>query len=98
MNKILISALFTLIATAANAKTVYYPEAACKEILSSEYSTGGGDSSWEMYEILCRDADGRYTTFVTSWASVAGFFGMGRIAYEETINLVPYNGTILKAE
>ena len=98
MNKILISALFTLIATAANAKTVYYPEAACKEILSSEYSTGGGDSSWEMYEILCRDADGRYTTFVTSWASIAGFFGMGRIAYEETINLVPYNGTILKAE
>ena len=98
MNKILISALFTLIATAANAKTVYYPETACKEILSSEYSTGGGDSSWEMYEILCRDADGRYTTFVTSWASVAGFFGMGRVAYEETINLVPYNGTILKTE
>lgn len=98
MNKILISALFTLIATTANAKTVYYPEAACKEILSSEYSTGGGDTSWEMYEILCRDADGRYTTFVTSWASVAGFFGMGRIAYEETINLVPYNGAILKAE
>jgi len=98
MNKILISALFTLIATAANAKTVYYPETACKEILSSEYSTGGGDSSWEMYEILCRDADGRYTTFVTSWASIAGFFGMGRVAYEETINLVPYNGTILKTE
>jgi hypothetical protein len=98
MNKILISALFTLIATAANAITVYYPETACKEILSSEYSTGGGDSSWEMYEILCRDADGRYTTFVTSWASIAGFFGMGRVAYEETINLVPYNGTILKTE
>jgi hypothetical protein len=98
MNKILISALFALVATTATAKTVYYPETACKEILSSEYSTGGGDSSWEMYEILCRDADGKYTTFVTSWMSVAGLFGMGRIAYEETIDLVPYNGTTLKAE
>lgn len=98
MNKIVIAALFTMVATAANAKTVYYPETACKEILSSEYSTGGGDSSWEMFEILCRDADGKYTTFVTSWGSVAGFFGMGRIAYEEVITLVPYNGTTLKAE
>lgn len=98
MKTILTAALFAVVATSANAKTIYYPATACVEILSSEYSTGGGNTSWEMFEILCRDADGKYTAFVTSWASVAGFLGFGRLAHEEVINLVPYNGNKLKVD
>lgn len=89
----------TLIATAllataapAAARDVFYPERYCAEIVSSEYSTGGGDSSFEMFEILCRDAQGNYRAFITSWASVAGFFGLGRVAHETQINLIPHSG------
>jgi hypothetical protein len=98
MNKILIAALIATFATSAGAKTIYYPAAACTEILSSEYSTGGGNTAWEMFEILCRDVDGKYTAFVTSWASVAGFLGFGRLAHEEVITLVPHNGNKLKVD
>lgn len=99
MNKLLaLAALISLFASPVLAKTVYYPAAACTEILSSEYSTGGGNTTWELFEILCRDADGKYTTFVTSWASVAGFLGFGRVAHEEVINLVPHDGTTMRAE
>lgn len=78
--------------------TVYYPREHCAEIVSAEYSTGGGDSGIQMYEILCKSKDGKYTTFVTDWVSVAGLFGLGRLSYEEVINLVPYDGNTLKTE
>ena len=84
--------------TAADAKTVYYPKNACAEIVSAEYSTGGGDSAIELYEILCKSADGKYTSFVTSWGSAAGLLGWGRAFHEEVINLIPYDGDKLTAE
>lgn len=98
MKQLLLATALVFAGTSAFAKTVYYPEKYCAEIVSSEYSTGGGDSAFELFEILCKSADGKYTSFITSWTSVAGFFGMGRVAHEEVINLVPYDGATLKAE
>jgi hypothetical protein len=96
MNKFLIAAIFVVSATTANAKDILYPQEACAEIVSSEYSTGNGDTSWEQFEILCKSADGRYTSFITSWASAAGFLGFGRVAHETQINLIPYDGKDLR--
>lgn len=99
MNKLILSTvLAAVIAAPASAKTVYYPKEYCTEILSSEYSTGGGDSSFNMFEILCKDAKGNYRAFVTSWGTVSGFLGLGRISFDEVIELKPYDGNILSAE
>lgn len=83
---------------AVEAKTVLYPREACAEIVSAEYSTGGGDKAFELYEILCKSHDGVYTTFITSWTSAAGFLGWGRVFHETEINLVPYEGKELIAQ
>jgi hypothetical protein len=97
MNKFLIAAIVSFAATSANAKDILYPREACAEILSAEYSTGGADTSISQFEILCRSADGRYTVFVTSWATAAGFMGFGRVTHETQINLIPYDGRELRA-
>lgn len=82
---------------AANGKTINYPRDACAEIVSSEYSTGGGDTAFELFEILCKSKDGTYTSFITSWTSAAGMLGWGRAFHETEINLVPYDGKELVA-
>ena len=99
MNKLIMSTvLAAVIAAPASAKTILYPKEYCAEILSSEYSTGGGDSSFNMFEILCKDASGNYRAFVTSWSTVSGFLGFGRISFDEVIELKPYDGKTLTAE
>lgn len=87
-----------MLASPALAKTIYYPREACAEIVSSEYSTGGGDTAFELFEILCKSKDGVYTSFITSWTSAAGYFGLGRVFHEEQINLVPYDANQLRVE
>ena len=96
MNKLIAAVLFSIAATSASAKDILYPREACAEIVSSEYSTGGADTSWSQFEILCRSADGRYTVFVTSWATVSGLLGFGRVSHETQINLIPYDGSVLR--
>jgi hypothetical protein len=59
--------------------TVSYPAEDCTEILSQEYSTGGGKSGVHILEILCRDAEGTYTGHVATWGSLSGAFGFGRM-------------------
>ncbi len=99
MNKLILSTLFAVIVAApVSAKTILYPEKYCTEILSSEYSTGGGDSSFNMFEVLCKDASGNYRAFVTSWATASGWLGIGRLIYDEVIELKPYNGEVLQAQ
>ena len=93
-----VAATMAMFATTATAKTVYYPKHACAEIVSQEYSTGGGDKTFQILEILCKDENGKYTGFVATWGSAAGFFGMGRIASEKRFDYVPYDGNALKVD
>lgn len=85
-------------AAPAFAKTIYYPQKYCAEIVSAEYSTGSGDTAYSQYEILCKSTDGKYTTFQAEWATAAGMFGLGRVFSETRIDLVPYDGEELKSE
>lgn len=82
----------------AGTKTVYYPQDACDEIVSQEFSSGGGDTMWHYLEILCRSDDGTYTGFVASWGSVTGALGFGRISMPDRFDYVPYNGNELRVE
>lgn len=98
VKRIALISFFVLAASVANAKVVLYPRAACAEIVSSEYSTGGGDSAFELYEILCKSSEGNYTTFITSWSTAAGFLGFGRAFHETKISLEPHDGPDLVVE
>lgn len=101
MNKVMGLALaFVVAGSAAHAesKKVYYPQSACAQIVSQEYSTGGGNTTWQMLEILCVDDVGKYTGFVTSWGSAAGFLGFGRLGAESRFDYIPYDGNELKVD
>ena len=100
MKTLAVLATLMLAATsaAAGTKTVLYPEKYCDKILSQEYSTGGGDTMWQMVEILCEDKDGNYRGFVATWGSAAGVFGLGRIASVEQFIYKPYSGETLVVE
>ena len=88
--------LLTVSAASAKTLTLKYPEKYCAEILSQEYSTGGGDSAFQFVEILCRDAEGNYRGFMVRMGSAAGFFGAGRLVTPKTIIYVPWSGNTLE--
>lgn len=98
MKTVILAAALIVTGFAAEARNVYYPKDACNEIVSAEYSTAGGDSAIQLYEILCKDSSGNYTTFVTDWSSASSFFGLGRVFYENQINLIPYDGENMTSE
>ena len=98
MKLLTLATALIIAATALSAKTIQYPQAECAEILSSEYSSGNGDSAFHQFEILCKDNRGVYRVFAATWGSVAGFIGMGRISMESVITLEPYNGPTLKVK
>ena len=101
MNKLIFAGAAVVLATgtaAADTKTVYYPESACAEIVSQEFSSGGGDTMRHYLEILCRNEQGVYTGFVARWGSAAGALGFGRIAVPDQFNYVPYDGHQLRVE
>jgi hypothetical protein len=78
--------------------TIKYPQDACDEIVSQEYSTGGGDTVVQSVEILCRDKSGRYTGFVAGKGSISGYFKLGRFTMPDRFNYVPYSGSTLLIE
>lgn len=82
----------------AGSKMVYYPEKFCAEIVSQEYSTGGGETAIQYLEILCKSESGAYRGFVDSWGSAAGFLGLGRLAVPDQFIYVPYEGEELRVE
>ena len=57
MKKIILASVLAMTATSTYARTVYYPKDACAEIVSSEYSTAGGDSAIQLYEIMSKYRD-----------------------------------------
>lgn len=82
-------------AVAEYARTVFYPARHCAEIVSQEYSTGGGNTGVQMLEILCKDSAGQYRGFVTSWGSLGGAFGLGRVSAVDRFDYVPSKGDVL---
>lgn len=92
----LLFTLFCLFAVPAFADTrvaqVFYPAEPCAEIVSQEYSTGGGNTSVQYLEILCRDEAGAYTGFVAKWSSTAGLLGLGRFTSIDRFDYAPRAG------
>lgn len=49
------------------------------EVISSDYSTGGGDKVVVYLEVLVKLKDGTYAMYTKQTASIGGLFGMGRL-------------------
>lgn len=92
LHRVAATVALILMYSGVSAETVYYPADRCQEIVSFEFSSGNGDTSINQVDILCVDADGKYTGYVGSWTSVAGLFGFGRVATPEQFEFVPYQG------
>lgn len=97
-NLLLALPLITLGSVAAAEETITYPKDACFEIVGTDYSTPGGDSSRYVFEMLCKDREGNHKVFVTSWATTGAFLGFGRASTNVTISLVPGNVTGLRKD
>jgi len=83
------ASLFTTSFAFANTTWTCTQPPSCIQIVSSEYSTAGGDSTFQMLEIGCRTKNGGYVIYTDAVATAAGFFGMGRIGSVDKIVFVP---------
>lgn len=71
-------------AVSARAENVcYYPEGC--EIISSEFSTGGGKRALYVMELDCRQKDGSMVKYIDVEFSAAGMLNMGRISVPRKI-------------
>jgi len=61
----------------------------CVNIENDEYSTGGGDSIFEIMEVGCRTKDNIYVKYLVSNVLPGGFFGAGRLNFPVRILYVP---------
>lgn len=96
MKNILLSIpLIMLAGTAMADTTIVYPQDKCVEIVGTDYSAPGGDSSTYIFELLCKDAEGTHRVFVTTWKTTGAFFGLGRAAASTVITLEPGDVTNL---
>jgi hypothetical protein len=70
--------------------TVEYPEDACHEIIATTTGSSHG-STIDFVEILCKDADGRYASFLTQVGSVRK-----SVPLPDRIDYRPYDGDTLR--
>jgi hypothetical protein len=96
LHRVAATVALILMYSGVSAETVYYPADRCQEIVSFEFSSGNGDTSINQVDILCVDADGKYTGYVGSWTNVAGIFGLGRVSTPEQFEFVPYSENTVK--
>lgn len=91
MKSITIASIVALFATPAIAETmtVVYPAKLCTEIVGSDFSSPGGDSSRYTFELMCKDETGAYRIFMTNWMTGSSFLGFSRAATPDVIRLVP---------
>ena len=70
--------------TSAKAENIcYYPEGC--EIISSEFSTGGGKKAFYIMELDCKLEDGSIVKYIDVEFSAAGMLNMGRISVPRKI-------------
>ena len=83
--RIFITAIFIISAGTAQAKTITCKMPVdCLEIISSEYSTGGGKSAIQLNEVTCKTKAG-YSTYMDEVISAGSVFGFGRISFPDVI-------------
>lgn len=93
MKKLVIAILLCLgiVLSAFTVEYVYYPQNV-KEIISAEYSTGGGDSMIIYVEVFCKMDDGTYRIFFAEKITASSFFNMSRLDLPDYIVLKKKEG------
>jgi hypothetical protein len=73
--------------TFAHADTIVLPKE-CLEPISSEFSTGNGDSAFFQVEVMCRTGDRAWRIYTAEKFSAGGFLGMGRMSQPASIRII----------
>ncbi len=95
--KLLLISFLLLFSTAANAENIcLYPQGC--EIISSEFSTGGGEKAFYLMELDCKHEDGSITKYLDAEFSVGGFFGVGRLAMPRKVVFKPHDEDELECD
>ncbi len=77
-------AALALVSTNAYADGVCLIPKDC-EIISSEFSTGGGEKALYIMEVDCKTTDGTVIKYLSTEVSAGGLLGMGRLAMPRKI-------------
>jgi len=86
---LLVAIMFFLASVIAEAKDMdilycYYPDSVY-DVISTEFSTGGGDKAVVLLELTGYEYDEGVVTYVAQLGSVSGFLGIGRFAVPDKI-------------
>ena len=87
---VVLSLLLPTLAHAGGTMTCHYPSS-CKQITSSEYSTGGGDKVVQYMEMDCITTNGSYVKYIDRIGSVGGAFGFGRLTQPDKVVFIKWN-------
>ncbi len=68
------------------------------EIISSEFSTGGGKKSIYIMEVDCKSNDGLITKYLDAEFSAGGFFSLGRITMPRKVVFKRHNKDELECD
>jgi len=68
----------------------YYPKS-CKQIVSTEYSTGGSKKLIHYIELDCITNEGQYVKYTDKIIKKAGFLGLGRLTIPDKIIFIKWN-------
>ena len=84
--------LASVIAEAKDVETLYcyYPESVY-DVISTEFSTGGGDKAVVLLELTGYEYDEEVVTYVAKLGSVSGFLGIGRFTTPDKIVYKKWN-------
>lgn len=94
MKKLLLGFLLLSTISFANTVIVTLPYNT-EKIISSDYSTGGGDKSIVYLEVLVKLKDGRCVMYIDECLSVSGIFGIGRFTIPNKFEyIIDDTGTI----
>ncbi len=77
------------VAIAGGIMVCKYPNT-CRKIVSSEYSTGGGDKIVQYMEMDCVTENGSYIKYIDRIGSIGGAFGLGRFTQPNKVLFEPW--------
>jgi hypothetical protein len=76
--------------------TCYIPEKG--EIISSEFSTGGGEKAFLLIEVDIRFKDGKVIKYLDNKVSASGFLGFGRFTIPDRIEFKRWDKDAISLE
>lgn len=87
MKKILLIGSFIILSLTTLGATVMLPKDTA-EVISCDYSSGGGDKAIVYLEVLVKDNKGNYHMYTDTKTSLSGLIGFGRFTIPKKFDFI----------